>query len=136
MANRLTIQREILQEMAAQAARAPSRECCGLLAGKSGLIARILPAANAAGNPAVAYEIAPLELLRLTRAMRAENLELLGIYHSHPTGDNAPSPTDIERAYYPDVAYFILSPRPDAPRSARAFSISRGHASELEIEIV
>jgi len=60
----------------------------------------------------------------------------MGIYHSHTNGDNKPSPRDIEQAYYPDVAYFILSPRKDAPKPVRAFSIQNGKTVELDIEIV
>ncbi len=44
------------------------------------------------------------------REMRAAGLDLLGIYHSHPNGKNEPSQRDIERAYYPDAAYFVVSP--------------------------
>ncbi len=61
---------------------------------------------------------------------------MLGIYHSHPGGENVPSATDVERAYYPDVAYFIVSPGLDAPRPIRAFSIRDGVATELDIKIV
>jgi len=60
----------------------------------------------------------------------------MGIYHSHPNGDNTPSARDIERAYYPDVAYFILSPRHDAPNPVRAFTIQNGKAVEVDIQIV
>ena len=68
------------------------------------------------------------------RAIRGAGLELLGIYHSHAHGPNEPSERDIERAYYPDAAYFILSPV--AARPNRAFSIRDGKAIELEIEIL
>jgi len=114
----------------------PQRECCGLLAGRDGVIQRVLPATNAASDPATAYEIAPKELFRMMREMREPGLELLGIYHSHPQGANEPSRRDIERAYYPDAAYFILSPREDAERPVRAFSIREGRATELEIQVV
>ena len=70
------------------------------------------------------------------REIRAAGLELLGVYHSHPVGDNFPSARDIERAFYADAAYFILSPRPDAPKSVRAFSIHDGKVAELEIQIL
>ena len=59
----------------------------------------------------------------------------MGIYHSHPNGDNKPSPRDIAQAYYPDVAYFILSPRKDMAKPIRAFSIRDGNAVELDIQI-
>jgi [CysO sulfur-carrier protein]-S-L-cysteine hydrolase len=119
----------------------PDRECCGLLAGRHGTITRIFAATNAASQPARNYEIAPKELFRLMREIRAAKLELLGIYHSHPNGKNEPSVRDIELAYYPDTPYFILSPLPpspgdDASRPVRAFSILDGNAIELEIHIV
>lgn len=107
-----------------------------MLAGRDGVIARALPASNAAKNPAAEYEIAPKELFRLTREIRAAGLQLLGIYHSHPNGKNEPSPRDIDQAYYPDVAYFIISPLPNAEKPLRAFSISDGQVSELEIQII
>jgi proteasome lid subunit RPN8/RPN11 len=52
--------------------------------------------------------------------IRAARLELLGIYHSHPEGENKPSPTDIARAFYPDAAYFIISVRGFAERGRGA----------------
>jgi proteasome lid subunit RPN8/RPN11 len=68
------------------------------------------------------------------REIRAAGLEFVGIYHSHPIDDNRPSARDIERAYYPAAAYFIVSPRPDAPKPFRAFSIRDGRATELQIQ--
>ena len=113
-----------------------SHECCGLLAGRSGVISKAFKAANAAINPATSYEIALPELFQLMREIRAPGLEMLGIYHSHPNGKNEPSPRDIAWAYYPDMAYFIISPLPEAPRPVRAFSIRDGGVTELEIQIV
>jgi proteasome lid subunit RPN8/RPN11 len=117
-------------------ARANARvECCGFLAGRDGLITTILPAPNALASP-TAFEIAPVELFRLVRKMRAQKLEHLGIYHSHPAGDNFPSPRDVESAFYPDVAYFILSPCADAAQPVRAFSIRDGEVKAMQIEVV
>jgi [CysO sulfur-carrier protein]-S-L-cysteine hydrolase len=107
-----------------------------MLAGRDGLITRAFPAVNAALKPATEYEIAPKELFQLTREIRAAGLQLLGIYHSHPNGKNEPSARDIEQAYYPDVAYCIISPLPDAVQPVRAFSICDGRVSELKIEVV
>ena len=114
----------------------PQRECCGLLAGLDGVITQAFAATNVAKDPAKNYEIAPKEIVRLMRHFRTAGLEFLGIYHSHPNGDNQPSPRDIELAYYSEEAYFIISPRPEAPKRVRAFSIREGRATELEIQIV
>lgn len=131
----IRIRREILSRLLDEARRSPRIECCGLLAGSGGVITEILPAENALASP-TAYEIAPRELFILFRRMRERGLEHLGIYHSHPSGENAPSPTDIVRAFYPGVAYFIVAPRPGEPRPVRAFSIHADCVEELQIEEV
>jgi proteasome lid subunit RPN8/RPN11 len=70
------------------------------------------------------------------REVRAAALELVGIYHSHPTGKNEPSPRDIELAYYPDTAYVIISPEVGDAQPVRAFSIREGRATQLNFETV
>jgi proteasome lid subunit RPN8/RPN11 len=125
-----------LDEIMDNVRREPLEECCGLLAGSGGVITRVLQAKNAASEPERNYEIGPQELFRLMREIRAAKLELLGIYHSHPNGKNEPSARDIELAYYPGTAYFVLSPLPGALRPVRAFSIRDGRATELRIQII
>jgi [CysO sulfur-carrier protein]-S-L-cysteine hydrolase len=129
------IRHEALYAVLAHARREPGLECCGLLAGRGGVITTVFPAQNVLAS-ATAFEIAPVELFRLFHQMREMGLDHLGIYHSHPAGDNAPSATDTERAYYPDVAYVIVSPREDSPRPVRAFSIRDERVAELVIETV
>ena len=113
----------------------PEIECCGLLAGRDGLISTVLPAKNALQS-AKAYEIAPAELFAIFRRMRAEALEHLGIYHSHPQGKNSPSSLDIERAFYPEAAYLIISMRPAACHPIRAFRIVEGQVREISLQII
>ena len=132
MAGSVRARQEILNEMLAHARREPHIECCGLLAGRDGVITAIFPAANALSS-ATAYEIAPRELFALFRTLRDGGLTHLGQYHSHLSTENAPSPSDIEQAGYPDQAYFIVSPRPDTRNPIRAFSIRGGAVRELEI---
>jgi len=132
MADSIRVRAVILKEMLAQARRKPEMECCGLLAGRDGVITEIFPATNALAS-ATAYEIASTELFDMFRTMRAERLTHLGQYHSHPSTENVLSPTDIEQAGYPDQAYFIISPQPDAPNPVRVFSIRDGLVQELEI---
>jgi len=124
----------VLFALQAHAQSEPAHERCGLLAGRDdGVITRVLHARNIAGDPATQYEIAPVELFQLMREIRGAGLHLLGIYHSHPHGANEPSRTDIARAYYPDAAYFIISPQPQEERPVRAVSIPEDDVSELEI---
>lgn len=135
MNSTIVIRRGIVAAMREEAAKTLAQECCGLLAGRDGIITEIFPATNAHSRPATAYEIAPVELLRVMKKLREEKLQSLGIYHSHPRGDNFPSATDIERAFYPDTPYFILSPLLDAPQPVRAFLIRDGNVTEVGIEV-
>src|ERR1700687_2292936 len=104
----VTIRAGIVTRLGEEAQRSLPQECCGFVAGRGGVITTVLPAPNALGS-ARAFEIAPRELFRLFREMRAVGLEHLGIYHSHPTGEIFPSARDIEQVFYPELAYFILS---------------------------
>ena len=131
----VTIERGIFDRLLAEARANPNIECCGLLAGCDAVISAILPAKNALQSPK-AYEIAPQELFDLFRRIRSEGLDHLGIYHSHPNGENDPSPLDIELSFYPDTAYLIISMRPGASRPIRAFRIVDGQARELSLQIV
>ncbi len=133
MSDVIGVRAAVLAALLAEAQREPEIECCGLLAGHGGIISVLLPAKNALRS-ATQYEIAPAELFSFFRRMRAERLDHLGVYHSHPRGENFPSPSDIERAFYPSAAYFIVSSRADAPRPIRAFRIVDGQARELMVE--
>ena len=132
MAGKIRVRAEILDEMLCHARRETCIECCGLLAGRDGVITAIFPATNSLASP-TRYEIAPRELFQLFRTLRAENLTHLGQYHSHLTTENVPSHTDIEQAGYPDEAYFIVSLRADARKAVRAFYIRDGSVEEIEI---
>lgn len=136
LAKRVRIRRAVLSSLIAQARKNPDEEICGLLSGRDGEILEIFPATNAAEKPATSYEIGPREMFQSMRTLRRAKLDLLGIYHSHPRTINEPSPTDISMAFYQDVAYFIASPREDAEKPVRAFTIRDGAAQELEMEVI
>jgi proteasome lid subunit RPN8/RPN11 len=130
----IRIQKKVLEQLVRQSKRELQQECCGLLAGRDGTLNKVFPARNAAEDKTKNYEIAPEELFGLMREIRSAGLELMGIYHSHPNGNNEPSPRDIQRAYYRGTAYFILSPQSGALHPVRVFAIRDGCATELEIE--
>lgn len=135
MNDAVRISRSAFDCLLTEARANPQIECCGLLAGREGVISVVLPAQNALQS-ATAFELAPEELFALFRRMRGESLEHLGIYHSHPTGENSPSRLDAERAFYPAVAYVIVSPASNAARPIRAFRIRDGCSQELDLQVV
>jgi desampylase len=132
---RIQVLRDVYANFLKHARRVPEQECCGLLAGREGIITHVFPAVNVAPDPAKGYEIAPKEIVGMMREFRAQRLEFLGIYHSHPNGKNEPSARDIELAYYSEAIYFIVSPQADNPKPVRAFSIRDGRVTEIAIEI-
>ena len=83
-------------------------EACGLLAGKDGFVREVFLITNQAQSP-VRFRMDPIEQLHAFDQMEAAGLELLGIFHSHPSGPETPSPTDIAEAAY-QVVQIIWSP--------------------------
>jgi proteasome lid subunit RPN8/RPN11 len=127
--------------MLAQAVAELPNECCGLLAGKIGggcgvagggnyashspptihhpplatrVVSKRYPLVNAAAS-ATEYLAEPRSLFAAHKDMRSLGLDILAIYHSHPTSPPLPSRTDRERAFYPDVIYLIISLQTDPP---------------------
>lgn len=103
----VTISRSILNGMKKASAAAAPREACGLLLGAASAIARFSECANVAEAPEIRFEIDPAALFAALRAERAGGPALLGYWHSHPSGDAAPSATDAAMAA-PDGKLWII----------------------------
>jgi len=129
------IKQEILEAIIQHAVEEAPLECCGLLMGSDETVTHVRRMTNVSRSPKH-YSIAPQALFHFFKDLRALKLRHLGIYHSHPRGDNAPSPTDIERAFYPSAVYFILSPLVQALRPVRCFQIVEGKVGELALEVL
>jgi proteasome lid subunit RPN8/RPN11 len=129
------MKQQILQQMIQQALQDYPMESCGMLAGSSGVIHHIHPIRNQLQS-AVRYFIDPAELFSYFKLIRSLHLDLLGIYHSHPSTEAFPSFSDIERAFYPSSDYFIISLQELARPVVRAFRISGGSVAEKEIKLV
>ena len=85
----------VLAAIRAHAAAALPQEACGILLGEGGRITAARPAANVHPSPATHFEIDPQALIDAHRAARRTGApEVIGYYHSHPTGPAAPSATD------------------------------------------
>ena len=96
----------LIERIVALAAAEPVREVCGLLLGEGDRIDDILPATNIAIDPERTFEVDPVILFNAIRRARAGGPEVIGCYHSHPSGDITPSMTD--RAMIGRVGEFWL----------------------------
>lgn len=88
----------VIATLAEESARVAPREACGLLLGRAGRIDAAVPAANLAADPLTRFEIDPAALFAAHRAARAGGPQLVGYFHSHPTGVTEPSPCDRAQA--------------------------------------
>jgi proteasome lid subunit RPN8/RPN11 len=113
----LHIDHQSWEQMQLDVARRAPEEACGLLAGQrqgNQLRARRLFITTNLLHSATRYRIDPYDQLAAFNQMEAEEMELVGIYHSHPTGPEEPSPVDVAEAYYPEVVYLIWTRKSDA----------------------
>jgi proteasome lid subunit RPN8/RPN11 len=138
---RLLVPRGLLEEMVQQALAELPNECCGFLAGRveetagrrTGRVERRYPLTNAAASPRE-YEADPRALCAAHRDLRQAGLEVLAIYHSHPTTAPVPSRTDLARNFWPDAMALIISLQ-DPELVLRAWWLAAEDYQEAEWEI-
>ena len=108
-------------------------EACGLLAGKNDRVEKVLFVWNQAQSP-VRFVMDPYEQIRAFDWIDDNDLDLLGIFHSHPSGPETASPTDIAEAAY-EVIHIICSPK-NGQWKLRGFWIENQEATDVTLQIV
>lgn len=98
----------VIQTLHAAAAAAHPREACGILLGEANRISAFVEAANVHPTPETHFEIDPQALIDAYRAERAGGPQIAGYFHSHPSGDPAPSATDRALAGHDGRVWAIL----------------------------
>ena len=107
-------------------------ESCGLLAGKKDRVEKVLFVRNQAQSPE-RFVMDPYEQLHAFEWIESNELDLLGIFHSHPAGPETVSPTDITEASY-NVVHVICS-KSDGTWKLRGFWIANGEVTEVSLQI-
>jgi len=116
---RCVIPAETVADMLAHAREDAPRECCGLLIGKGECVVRSVRAKNLDAQH-TRYFIDPKDHFKAIRDARAEGLDVIGAYHSHPSSAPIPSATDIAEANSgADFLYVIVSLIGDDVRAYR-----------------
>lgn len=125
---RLLVPADLVREMIAQARSEAPLECCGLLAGppalpdqgreggvpRVGKVVRRYPLINGMQSP-TRFLSDGRSMFAAVRDMRQQHIDILAVYHSHPTSDPIPSRTDLEHNYSPDVMNLIISLKCEEP---------------------
>lgn len=99
----------LIDQLLGEAEAAAPREACGLLLGRSGRIERVQPARNVHAEPETHFEVDPQALIDAHRAARGGGLQVIGNYHSHPTGSAEPSVSDRAEAAYDGQVWAIVA---------------------------
>ena len=108
-------------------------EGCGLIGGMGKVARMVFPVTNQLHSP-VRFRMDAAEQLAGFLQVEAKGLDLIAIYHSHPTGPEFPSSTDLNEFAYPECAAIIVSMAENGWK-ARAFSMSPNEFKEIELVI-
>ena len=119
------------QEMLAHIQSCLPEEACGILGGTSGEARRAFLVENELHSP-VRYRMRAEIQLQALLQLEEESLDLVGIFHSHPTSPAYPSPTDLAEFAYPEALTLIWAPV-GGSWQMRAFWIDGSQVTEVEI---
>jgi len=109
----IRIEQEAWDVMVSHARSAYPNECCGAMLGSidgsEKLVRLAIPLENAFdGAKAARYELKPQDLLAADEEARRREMDLIGIFHSHPDSDAYFSKTDLENSC-PWYSFVVLS---------------------------
>jgi proteasome lid subunit RPN8/RPN11 len=144
--DRLVLTAEQRQQLVEHALAGGDDEVCGFLVGRDGAVDHVHAVRNAAaevtpeqglfrdresgaptaGRSGVHYLIDPKDMLSVDNDARENNLEIVGVYHSHTHTEARPSPTDIRLAHDGGAFFYVLvGLRDRAAAEVRAWRIDK-----------
>ena len=89
-------------------AKAP-HEACALLLGTGSTVRDVILTDNASSEPTKFFTISTGQLLEAYKTAQKKGLEVIGVFHSHPTSEARPSMTDIKFMSMNPVTWIIYS---------------------------
>jgi proteasome lid subunit RPN8/RPN11 len=127
-------------------------ECCGALLGRdndlpeesgsetrdamfSRCVRSLFPLVNRRDDsPRNRFSVTPDDVLEAEKAARAEGLEVIGWYHSHP--DHPARPSDYDRDHaWPWYSYIIVSVHAGVPQDMTSWRLKDDRSGYLEEKI-
>ena len=127
----MRIRQAVLDRIVAHAVEDLPNECCGLLIGTRDMVEDAARARNTKRSR-TRFQVEPADHFAAIRRARAGGFEIIGAYHSHPSGPSGPSDTDRARLTDPSMFHVIIS-LAHGTRTVRAFRLSDGNFSPLEL---
>ena len=108
-------------------------EACGLLGGSNSRVQQVVSITNAAESQ-VRYRMDPAEQVSTLFGFEELGMELVAIYHSHPSGPPGPSSIDIREDAYPEALQLIWF-QETGNWGCRAYRYSDGAAVEVPMSV-
>ena len=127
----MKIRQQVLDRIVAHAVADLPNECCGLLIGNAEVVEDAAKARNIKRSR-TRFQVEPADHFAAIRRARAAGLEVIGAYHSHPSGPSGPSETDRARLTDPAMFHVIVS-LAHGTRTVRAFRLADGNFIPLEL---
>jgi proteasome lid subunit RPN8/RPN11 len=132
--NVLELPRAMVDQVVAHARRDHPDECCGVIAARDGVAARLVEMENAERSP-TGFTFDSGEWLRVYRDLDDADEQPWVVYHSHTATEAYPSRTDIRWSETAGFPYWLLvSTRAEADE-VRAFTIDGGVVTEVPLEV-
>ncbi len=127
----MKIRKEVLAQIVAHAVEDIPNECCGLLIGTADVVEDAARARNTKRSR-TKFQVEPADHFTAIRKARAAGFEIIGAYHSHPSGPSGPSDTDRARLTDSSMFHVIVS-LAHGTRTVRAFRLTDGNFSPLDL---
>lgn len=132
---KLKIDKQALEKMHNHAKADYPNECCGFFYGLEGDVRQVRLARNVEnaqeGDQSDRFQIDPLDYQKAEKFAIEHDLDLLGVYHSHP--DNPAEPSEHDRKVaMPWFSYIIISVKDGEAVSVRSWQLNQKRQFEEE----
>ncbi|NHZ71613.1 MAG: hypothetical protein GWP17_00800 [Aquificales bacterium] len=138
----LKIPQTLHDQIRAHGAAAYPYEGCGLLLGRSengrNVVAAIRPMRNVwphEEEKRVRFRIDEQEWVQAEMEAMAVDLDIIGIFHSHPDHPPVASPRDLAWATWPGYSYLITQVLAGEPTFSQSWQLLNGRSEFVEEEI-
>ena len=135
---KIIIPRIIISKLFEHSLLEDPNECCGLLLGNDEKVIEIRNLNNVHDNPMTRYEIDRKDLMKVQKYCDNNNMDILGVYHSHTHSQAYPSPTDIKVARlikdFFDPYYILISLIEKTRPIIRGYKIDLESVTEIIVE--
>jgi proteasome lid subunit RPN8/RPN11 len=133
------IRRGELRFIVSHAEKTYPEECCGFLLGLNAREHRILRALSVpnvnAHNRRRRYNVDPKDIMCADGTAEKSNLEVLGVYHSHPDAPPIPSQFDLEYAW-PSYTYLVVAVKNGKENGVGAWVLGEDRSAFRRVQLV